>query len=526
MNKKAILVFLSAFFQVSIQAADEKDDFYNAAVVEFAPSRVQKTNLEQYEWFIQQAKQAGVDIIVFPERTLHGLDGDIEDKYTEIPDPESKVIPCNNQNYSKWELLESLSCAALDNTIYVVVNILERVSCNRSESKCNRDGLFVYNTNVVFDRTGTVISRYRKFNLHNEPSITTTDEPEFQVFDTDFGVRFGVFTSFDILFKTPAVDLIEKYNVTNFVHPSYWYGELPFNTAIQIQSGWSYAMNVNLLAAGAIRPLTGTGGSGIYVGRIGPPIFSMHECEESMALISAVPKNVRQARGVSPNHFTKTVLTNKKGESSGRKNEFQLQKDPTVMDSKTFVLTDHETELDEEVCSGSSLCCRFRATYRVNPEAVNKHYRYRALAYQGDKTFTEGVTGGVEACAIILCTGPAIWECGRRPEPSYEYIYDFKNIHIEARFSSNQTIQMPNIILGSEVPGRKTKMILMGSGYYDFQTKEEGATRTVTMTLKAGARNIITFGIYSRDFTKNGALTLRHSIFTLIVTLFFVKCFK
>lgn len=296
--------------------------------------------------------------------------------------------------------------------------------------------------------------------------------------------------------------------------------------AIQIQSGWSYTMNVALLAAGASRPSTGTGGSGIYAGKLGPLIFSMHGWEVSTALISPVPKNVRSLHGLQPSVLmTSTVTSQRRKRHRTTKSVMYLQKDETVKDSRTVLLRNDRTEFDEEICTGRSLCCRFRVSYKKNREARQKSYRYRALAYQGDKTLIDGVTGGVEACAIVLCTGPDQSDCGRRPEPSSEYLYIFSRIEIAATFSNNQTIQMPNIIMGSELPGKKTEMVLLGPGHYDFQRVEDDTSRSVRMTLKDEARSVITFGIYSRDFVKSGALSFRHSIFVLIFTLFFVNCF-
>lgn len=53
------------------------------------------------------------------------------------------------------------------------------------------------------------------------------DAPEYVRFTTDFGVTFGTFTCFDIIFEEPAIGLVEKYNVTDFVFPTAWFSELP-----------------------------------------------------------------------------------------------------------------------------------------------------------------------------------------------------------------------------------------------------------------------------------------------------------
>jgi hypothetical protein len=49
-------------------------------------------------------------------------------------------------------------------------------------------------------------------------------------FQTDFGVEFGMFTCFDIIFYDPAIRLLETGRLKNFVFPTAWVDELPFLT--------------------------------------------------------------------------------------------------------------------------------------------------------------------------------------------------------------------------------------------------------------------------------------------------------
>lgn len=50
------------------------------------------------------------------------------------------------------------------------------------------------------------------------------------MFDTDFNVTFGHFICFDLLFKTPATDLVLDHGIENIIFPTMWYSELPFLT--------------------------------------------------------------------------------------------------------------------------------------------------------------------------------------------------------------------------------------------------------------------------------------------------------
>lgn len=73
------------------------------------------------------------------------------------------------------------------------------------------------------------IFRYRKINLFIEPE-TDVAQPELVTFDTDFGVRFGMFICFDVLFHEPAISVLERKQVKNIVYSSCWFSELPHLT--------------------------------------------------------------------------------------------------------------------------------------------------------------------------------------------------------------------------------------------------------------------------------------------------------
>lgn len=88
---------------------------------------------------------------------------------------------------------------------YTLINLVEKENCENNINGCPNDGYLLFNTNIVFDRNGTIISRYRKYNLYIEPLMNITEKPNIETFTTDFGVEFGHFVCFDILFETPAL---------------------------------------------------------------------------------------------------------------------------------------------------------------------------------------------------------------------------------------------------------------------------------------------------------------------------------
>lgn len=73
-----------------------------------------------------------------------------------------------------------------------------------------------------------------------------TSVPEIVSFITDFGVKFGTFICFDILFREPAIQLTRVHQVTDIVYSTAWFSEVPFLTGKQnvIKSFLSFHQNM------------------------------------------------------------------------------------------------------------------------------------------------------------------------------------------------------------------------------------------------------------------------------------------
>jgi len=146
---------------------------------------------------------------------------------------------------------QGLACIAKILNMYVAGNIIEERPCKGQDS-CPCDGHYQYNTNVIYNKTGCLVARYRKAHLY-EKELLRLDKPptqEYVYFDTEYG-RFGTEICFDITFKQPGVDLVEKYGIDHLVFPTYWPNDLGFLFANMVQwsSGWARRMGVNFLAA-------------------------------------------------------------------------------------------------------------------------------------------------------------------------------------------------------------------------------------------------------------------------------------
>lgn len=183
-------------------------------------------NAEKYLDILRSDEATNVDILVFPENTLNR-----QDTAVIIPtENEFDLDLCTNAIYNVN--LRNIACAAKSLRKYVVINLTTKWKCtssgNDSDHECT-DEWTLYNTNVVLNRDGVVISIYRKYNLFGELGITPPKTIELKTFDTDFGVRFGHFVCFDLMFESPGVKLVRD-GVKNFVFPTRWYSELPYIT--------------------------------------------------------------------------------------------------------------------------------------------------------------------------------------------------------------------------------------------------------------------------------------------------------
>lgn len=67
----------------------------------------------------------------------------------------------------------------------MLINAIEKSGCDEKQSggKCA-----LYSTNIVFDRSGCIISRYRKYNTKMDPLLDSTKVPEVQIFYTGMSI--------------------------------------------------------------------------------------------------------------------------------------------------------------------------------------------------------------------------------------------------------------------------------------------------------------------------------------------------
>ncbi|KAL3266913.1 hypothetical protein HHI36_011063 [Cryptolaemus montrouzieri] len=404
---------------------------YNAAVVEYVmddeifsnlpPLDLGNRNAKIYNEIVGRIKLSHkiLDLVVFPEGTLVGdaLDTPEGRKgMTFVPSPKEAVIPCNSSIPGFSEFFKVLSCTARKYSTYLVINLKEKEISRDKVGAHN--GFKFFNTDVVFDRNGKVIARYRKYNTYLEPDTDKPKTPELVTFDTDFGKTFGIFTCFDLLFKSPAMDLVRK-GISNFIFPTMWFSELPFHTTIQIQQSWAQGNDVALLTSGASDPTYGTGGLGIFLGARGTLATVDIPHSDNYYLFKEVPDIY---------NFTPSCKLEVDNRNAKKMDKYNLYiEDLTEYAYKKLDLRTSKT-IEETLCQtqgNETLCCHFQIeTEILNADSIeNKFiYDYFLVTRSGLRTYGNNTyILGIEMCGLIACTGPSIMNCGQR-FPDYDQV--------------------------------------------------------------------------------------------------------
>lgn len=299
-----------------------------------------------------------------------------------------------------------------------MINVDEKVK-NKTEN--GQEKLIYYNTNVVFDREGVVISRYRKFHLFNEPGTSITPLPELTYFETDFNVTFGHFICFDILFKSPAMDLWATKNIFDFAYPSMWFSELPFMSAVQTQNMWATGEHaVNLLAAGANRPHVGSTGSGIY-SKNGPLTSIFTGVETRKILVAEVPKKQFWDDVDIQERFFKKSSAEQEGKFLRERLQDVkfLRDDLSAYTTELLTFPQGVSKVSKTLCF-KDFCCDFDMRVRNDGDQTTNEqaYRQRIVVFDGVRTYVKGKeTGGIFTCALISCLNASLESCGELGNP-------------------------------------------------------------------------------------------------------------
>ncbi|XP_062521307.1 pantetheinase-like [Corticium candelabrum] len=258
-------------------------------------------NVDKYEIKIGEARAQHAQIIAFPEDGLYGflLDRESSLPYLEnIPTDDvikkQNINPCEQSAFNDRPILQRMSCLAKQHDIAIVFNMGDVQPCHPLvdiNCRITADERKQYNTDVAIDSDGRLLAKYHKRHLYFEKAFDVPDSVNYATFTTSFGVYFGMFTCFDILFKQPAIELVKNYSVANIVFPTAWINQFPHLAATEVQQAWSRVMSVNVLAANNHLPLLGFTGSGIYSAGHALKSFASYAENIDTLLVARVPIN-------------------------------------------------------------------------------------------------------------------------------------------------------------------------------------------------------------------------------------------
>jgi pantetheine hydrolase len=248
-------------------------------------------NMDMYERHTQLAAANGAQIIAFPEFGLVPVsDGNrtqIGEMAENIPLANSLSIPCGNEQFVDRPILTRSSCMAISSKIVVMVNVVDSMPCPNSDPMCPDDARYLITTDVIFDETGMVVAKYHK--SHEWPGLmppyNEAAEPLQVTYKTSFGVEFGLFICFDIMFQKPAVSLVDA-GVKHFLY-AVKQGLIGEDTLI---SGWSKKYQTTMLSSNLAAVVHDC--SGVIVnGETLPAVKIMlgDEYPEENVIISVIP---------------------------------------------------------------------------------------------------------------------------------------------------------------------------------------------------------------------------------------------
>lgn len=351
------------------------------------------------------------------------------------------------------------------------MNVVEIEKCNETEtSDACEIGYELFNTNLVFDRNGCVISRYRKYNLFVEPFMKVTKSPDISTFETDFGVTFGHFICFDILFKSPALDLINM-GIKHILYPSMWFSEIPFLASVQIQQSFAERNNVALISAGTNFPSNSNTGSGIFIGRHGA-VDKIISCKsESRMLIAEIPKNVDD-----PDY-----------EPSAPSVEPYTPDEMEGLNLWRFVPKNVFPLADEFSYSMGNITCEFSINYTSIETADNETAGcYKLVVFSGIRSYAGIVNAGEVHCAIV-----PEFKKGEKFEPCVE----FHDIHIKLSVheTSEDYLVMPTSL--------DTSILPLATQKYNFEIDVKNENQKYSMKATQEFNDLMTFGIYGRHYS-------------------------
>lgn len=237
-----------------------------------------------------------------------------------------------------------------------------------------------------------------------------------------------------------------------------------------------------------------------HIGRKGVGKAIMPKTTHEEVLIFEVPKMKNRTRYNKNHHDHSKDQEQKTSLFHGKEHihdELRKKREDNTMvvDDKIFLLHDNihkfqtlslEGNATETVCQ-NDFCCEFK----VEIAKIDPSTKYRLVVFSGIRSY-HVIEAHVHACGIIQCSNDSVSSCGSVQES--EMI--FSNIEIAATIHDyKNSLIMPSTLNPDLLP--------LKNWIFNEHTHDDHVH--INMILNKNINNLVTFGIYSRNFNKNNA---------------------
>lgn len=141
--------------------------------------------------------------------------------------------------------------------------------------------------------------------------------------------------------------------------------------------------------------------------------------------------------------------------------------------------------MNKTICYGN-FCCDFL----IRTDTIDPSTYYHAVVYDGIHVFEKILDAGVRLCAVIQCSNESLHSC-TSVNPSDT---TFSTLKITARFDDYSKILVTPTVIDS---------FLIPFQHWSYDEQMHGEETTVIIALEKEMKNVINFGIYSRNFQRD-----------------------
>uniref|UniRef100_A0A4D5R9V4 Pantetheinase n=1 Tax=Scolopendra viridis TaxID=118503 RepID=A0A4D5R9V4_SCOVI len=517
-----VLLFLSQLL-TNILANPLNPKTYKAAVLEHdirpytnSPLETMLANVKVYVDTAAKAAQMGADILAFPEYGIVGLDtptnlgNHTHDEFLVSLSPEAvgHWVPCESpEKFSdgndNQKVLELLSCAALNNSIVLLANLLTKEPCGETNAiTCPPSGFYKFNTNIIFSKNGTLLARYHKRHLFGESQLNPAPKNEFEIIDVGF-MKFGTFICFDAMYDDPLIDYVTKNGIRNLIFSTAWVDELPFLTSPQLFNRMARGLGINLIVSNAYIPRRSRLGSGIYSscgavnetndistpGRLliaelpidPPPLV------EKAFQCSFIAENQSLSKESNRSFRIQSIVSNLPSSSSSEAiHQIWFQS------LKNFSHVFLESKEDNLSLCENDLCCHLSYSFQKKSDG-DLYTLAISNAYQpfGSYKFY------MQVCGVMRCENTDIESCGRVPAKSMSAT--FNSLTLTGSFATSTLFPS---ILGTDLQSIPDAEWEFSKG--NCTEEKDGMKYGGKITLKSTAsKPIMVASIYGRDYERD-----------------------